>query len=224
MENSYIRDKLRNTKLHIGVDGYNILRNLRSIGCNTTNVSYHDCFVYIDENLDVSSGSDIYVFSEHKYKIINPVILKMETEMERRIIVPESFNEKIQNPFYVAISTYKRVVTYEDAVKSSPNDFYLTSTEDCEWLISNTKYTFDHDKKEGVFMFKNNRCIRLTAAGYIDPSFDFSNFLMGEVGCYWCNSEGTLPTCLHFDKDKASIRTMNVSGLLLASALYIPKH
>lgn len=76
--------------------------------------------------------------------------------------------------------------TFDEAQEKCPPGYRIPTFTEWAWLIDNTEYSFDEEKKGGVFRFADGFELRLPAAGYrtIDGSLD----TQGSTGYYWSSS------------------------------------
>ena len=76
--------------------------------------------------------------------------------------------------------------TFDEAPAACPPGYRVPTFTEWAWLIDNTEYSFEEEKKEGVFRFADGFELRLPAAGYrtIDGSLD----TQGSTGYYWSSS------------------------------------
>lgn len=76
--------------------------------------------------------------------------------------------------------------TFDDAPAACPPGYRVPTEKEWRGLIANTKYSFDEEKKEGVFTFSDGFELRLPAAGYCNYAGDSRN--QGTFGYYWSSS------------------------------------
>lgn len=96
--------------------------------------------------------------------------------------------------------------TFNEAQSVCPKGYRLPSEEEQEWLIKNSDYHFDREKKEGVFLLSDGFELRLPAAGYRDGNGDSNN--QGTYGYYWSSSpSGTDATYVRFNGGPAHVYT-----------------
>lgn len=92
--------------------------------------------------------------------------------------------------------------TFDDAPAACPPGYRPPTGEEQEWLLAHTDFSFDEEKKEGVFRFADGFELRLPAAGhrYIDGSSGFQ----GTHGYYWSSSiGGSYGRCVCFSSGAA---------------------
>ena len=96
--------------------------------------------------------------------------------------------------------------TFDEAQASCPSGYRMPTEEDQEWLLANTKFSFDNKKKEGVFRFADGFELRLPAAGGRDGRGD--SYSQGASGYYWSSSpSGTYVSFVHFNGSSANVYT-----------------
>lgn len=76
--------------------------------------------------------------------------------------------------------------TFDDASAACPLKYRVPTSTEWAWLIDNTEYVFDKERKEGVFHFLDGFELQLPAAGcrYLDER----SYLQGVNGLYWSSS------------------------------------
>lgn len=58
--------------------------------------------------------------------------------------------------------------TFNEAQKECPEGYRVPTDKELKWILANTRYSFDKEKKEGVFTFSDDFELRLPAAGNRD--------------------------------------------------------
>lgn len=88
--------------------------------------------------------------------------------------------------------------TFDEAQEKCPPGYRLPTFTEWAWLIDNTEYSFDEEKKEGVFRFADGFELRLPAAGSRSYSSG-SSTSQGSIGYYWSSSvTGTYARSVYF--------------------------
>lgn len=78
------------------------------------------------------------------------------------------------------------LLTLNEAKKYCPIGYRLPSSEELDWLIANTAFSFDKKAKEGIFTFKGGYKLRLPAAGWHGINGILNG--QGESGYIWSSS------------------------------------
>lgn len=88
--------------------------------------------------------------------------------------------------------------TFGEAQEKCPKGYRVPTNEEQEWLLANTKYSFDEEKGEGVFRFANGFELRLPTSGFCAD--DGSPCYQNNVGIYWSSSVSDIyGRCVYFD-------------------------
>lgn len=119
------------------------------------------------------------------------------TEKDEAILL--AWRESIQLP---------GLYTFDEAQKACPEGYRLPTEEELDWLVDNTKYYFDYEKKEGVFPLPDGFELRLPAVGGRNDDGDF--YGQGTLGNYWSSSSsGTDATYVGFGGDTEGVNTVD---------------
>ena len=148
---------------------------------------------------------------------------KAYQEKEHEILKGKAMAKDLQAAFIAGAEWYKNtgggiselwkrsiqlegLYTFYEAQEACPVGYRLPTEEEWEWLLKNSKYHFDKETKEGVFLLPDGFELRLPAAGRRFGNGDFGN--QGTRGHYWPSSpSGTIATNVFFNDGTAGVST-----------------